>query len=118
MAILSVPWDLRALWSIFSGVAKVYLIFLVVVVLYTVVGLIKRDQTKRLQQLHYFCLLLLGIVFSNECFGVLRAIRLSSVSLSAQGIETFEPAVAFSFIAFTLLGFLHVLQWLVSSHRS
>ena len=118
MAILSVPWDLRALWSISSGVAQVYLLFLFVVAVYTVVGLIKRDQPKRLQQLHYLGLLLFGIVFSNECFGVLRAIQLSRSSLSAIGIESFEPAVAFSFIVFTVLGFLHVLQWFRSSHRS
>jgi hypothetical protein len=118
MAILSVPWDLRALWSISSGVAKAYLFFLFVIAGYTIRALIKRGQAKRIQQVHYFCLLLFGIVFSNECFGVLRTIQLSRASLSAIGIESLEPAVAFSFIAFTILGFLHVLQWFGTSHHS
>jgi hypothetical protein len=118
MAIFSVPWDLRALWSISSHIAKLYLIFLLVVAGYTVVTLIRRGRTKWLPQLHYTCLLLFGACLSNECFGVLRAIDFSRASLTATGIEAFEPILAFSFAVFIILSVLHLLQWSLSSRHS
>ena len=41
MYILTVPWDLRALWSVTSMPAKLYLVCLFLMAAYTVIYLVK-----------------------------------------------------------------------------
>jgi hypothetical protein len=63
---------------------------------------------KTLRQFHTFLFLFFGICCANEVFATLRAIQYSSMSLSAAGIDVFEPVVAFAFFVFVVLLFLHV----------
>ncbi|SRR6266436_1670172 len=115
MSILSVLWDPRAIWAALSFVARSYLVFLLIPIIYMTVTLITRRQTTQFRQFHYLCLLFFGVCLSNECFGLLRSLRFSTASLSALSIESFEPTVAFSFVVLAVLSFLHLLQWFVSS---
>lgn len=117
MPLLSVQWDLRALWATLTVVSKLYLLFLSLAGVYTGVALIRRGTEISLPRLHYLSLLLFGVCISNECFGALRAIQLSRASLSPVGIEVFGPAIALSFVVFTVLTLLHLLQWFQSSRR-
>jgi hypothetical protein len=137
MYILTVPWDLRALWSVTSISAKLYLVCLFLVAAYTIVCLAKaiyylrtlplRESSdaqlfratlaarmRHLRQIHFLFLLIFGAFFASEFFGIIRAIRYSSASLSAVGMEIFEPAAGFAFVVFAVLSFLHAIQWFVS----
>jgi len=70
---------------------------------------------ENLRQLHTLFFFLFGIVFANEIFAILRAIGYSSMSLSALRIGVFEPIIAFAFLVFAVLTFLHALQWVVAA---
>ena len=112
MAILSIPWDVRALWAALTLTMKLYVLFLFGVVIWTLVALIRGRLARQTRDLHYLALLLFGVCLSNECFAAMRAIKFSMASLSPVGIEAFEPAVAVSFVVFAVLTCLHVLSWL------
>ena|ERR1700687_1094081 len=138
MFILTVPWDLRALWAPVSVSARLYLLCLFVMAVYTVFRLMKvslylrilrkqgpgkappllrQTRTARLRhlrQLHFLFLLIFGACFASEFFGIIRAVQNSAVSLSAATIQIFEPAAALAFVVFVTLAFLHSLQWFVS----
>ncbi len=137
--ILTVDWNLRALWAVISLSAKLYLLCLFAMAGYTVFQLAKMIRSQRflrrqsslqvaaplqqaitakivdLRQLQFLFLLIFGDCFANECFATIRAIRYSAVSLSPATIDIFEPATAFAFVVFALLSLLHGLQWFVSS---
>jgi hypothetical protein len=138
MFILTVHWDVRALWSAISLSAKLYLFCLIVLAGYTVFRLASavkylctlRSQLageaarslqrvtsglRHLRQLHFLFLLIFGACFASECFGGIRAIQYSASSLCPATIQVFEPATAFAFVVFVILGFIHALQWFVSS---
>ena len=139
MSILSVPWDVRALWATLPFVSRLYLLFLIVIPAYTIFSLAKamirlrpferqgpdlrseplqndyRGRPRNLRQLHFFALLLFGVSLCNDFFGTIRAIQLSQASLSAARIDIFEPALAFAFTVLVALTFLHALQWFISS---
>jgi hypothetical protein len=139
MFILTVPWDLRALWATASASARLYLLCLFVMGGYTVFRLMKvsllylrilRKQgpgkapplirqtvtarLRNLRQLHFLFLLIFGACFASEFFGIIRAVQNSALSLSAATIQIFEPAAAFAFLVFVTLAFLHALQWFAS----
>jgi hypothetical protein len=138
MSILTVQWDLRALWAVITVSAKLYLVCLFLMALYTIIHLVRvmyylrtlrrRESTdtplfrptlvarmRHLRQIHFLFLLIFGAFFASEFFGIFRAIQYSMVSLSGATMEIFEPAVAFAFVVFVALSFLHALQWFVSS---
>jgi hypothetical protein len=140
MYILSVHWDLLMLWAILSLTGKLYIVCLLVSVVYTIhslsrtvvhsrsmkktsidaepagLGLIVITRTiENVRQLHFLLLLLFGVTLANEVLATLRAIRESAVSLSALGIDVFEPCAVFAFCVSGVLAFLHVLQWMVSA---
>jgi hypothetical protein len=138
MSILTVQWDLRAFWAVVTVSAKLYLVCLFLMAAYTIIHLVKvmydlktlrwREsddvellrltlvpRMRHLRQIHFLFLLIFGACFASEFFGIIRAIRYSTASLSAARMEIFEPATAFAFVVFVALSFLHVLQWVVSS---
>lgn len=140
MYILSVHWDLLMLWAILSLTGKLYIVCLMVSVVYTIHSLsravIRSRNTKKtsvdagpaglgplalmrtvenVRQLHLLLLLLFGVVFANEVFATLRAIRESAASLSALGIDVCEPCAVFAFFVFGVLSVLHLLQWMVAA---
>src|SRR5262249_34273814 len=108
MYILTVPWDLRALWSVMTVTAKFYLVCLFMSAAYSMYSLGRvewrcRQSRKRvtptdanesrlrqkldfraqsLGQLHTLLLLAFGVCCANEAFAGLRAMRYSSMSLS------------------------------------
>ncbi len=143
MFILSVPWDLRALWAILTLTAKLYVLCLLAGAGYTTYALVltalrlsairrhlltDKDKTciqlrnaatklETLRQLQVTLFLLFGICCANEVFATLRTSRYSAMSLSAIRIDTlFEPLTAFAFVVFAVLLFLHSLHWAIS-HR-
>jgi hypothetical protein len=130
MFILTVHWDVRALWSAISLSAKLYLFCLIVLAGYTVFRLASAVKylgeaarslqrvtsgLRHLRQLHFLFLLIFGACFASECFGGIRAIQYSASSLCPATIQVFEPAIAFAFVVFVILGFIHALQWFVFS---
>jgi hypothetical protein len=147
MYILSVHWDLVAMWAMLSLPGKFYLACLLASVVYTsylltrtlvrLHGLNKETipigaELRRLtlpgiesgietvRQLHLLLLFLFGATLANEVFGTLRGIRYASMSLSGARVDVFEPCASFSFIVFGVLTLLHIFQWIASvqSRRS
>jgi len=55
------------------------------------------------------------MTLANEVFATLREIRESAVSLSALGIDVFDPCAVFAFCVFGVLAIVHVLQWMASA---
>ena len=118
MYIVTVPWDIRAIWAVLTIISKAYLVFLLIASIYMALALIRtKAAIHTVRQLHYACFLLFGVCLSDGCFASVRAVRHSMVSLSASGIEAFEPIIAFSFAVLTVLSFLQILQWIVSSRH-
>lgn len=137
MYILAMHWDLRALWGVLTITAQLYILCLTVGTFYSTYSLIRiafrlnrlrgSDETdsfrlfqmssklETLRQFHLCLLLLFGIDCANEVVATLRAIRYSSMSLSAPTMDIFEPLAAFSFFILVVLLFLHVFQWAVST---
>jgi hypothetical protein len=138
MLILTIHWDVRAIWSALTVTARLYFICLVAgsacsTYSFARIGWNLRQMRKRListdkneamvrlrqmarkartlQQLHTLLFLLFGVCSANEVFAGLRAIQNSLVSLSALGIDEFGPFVAFAFVVFTILSILHMLWW-------
>lgn len=137
MYILTVPWDLRMLWSVMSMSGKLYLVCLFVMAAYTIVysarvtyylrtliALGSSDaqriratlvsRMRHLRQIHFLFLLVFGAFFASEFFGIIRAIRYSDASLSAVRMEIFEPAAGLAFVVFAVLSFLHIIQLFIS----
>ena len=142
MFILTVHWDIRAVWSVLTPTAKFYVFCLLLAALATTYVLgqaifrIRRlrkgvasidvaiaarcaTEVKRrienLCQLHLLLLFLFGMIFANEMFALVRAIESSSMSLSAARIDICEPITALAFFVFGVLLFLHILQWIVAT---
>jgi hypothetical protein len=142
MYILTVPWDLRSLWAIFTVTAKFYIVCLLIAAAYTIFFLARTALRLRraskdaasadaarvkprlveitkgidnLRQFHTLLFLLSGVSCANEMFATLRTVRYSWMSLSAARIDVFEPVVAFAFFVFALLVFLHAFQWTVAA---
>jgi hypothetical protein len=143
MFILTVRWDFRLLWAVLTITAKIYILCLLTGALFSTYSLARiasrfRQLTKHLssadkketrlrlkamttqiqtlRQFHTLLLLLFGVCCANEVFATFRAIRYSSMSLSAARLEVFEPVAAFVFFVFIVLLFLHAFQWAVA-HR-
>jgi hypothetical protein len=135
MYILTVDWDLRALWMALTITARVYLLCLLVAVVYAAIRLIQalinlhvrgrksldsvelarmRRGTDSVRQLTLLMLFLFGMVFANEMFAGIRSIKYSAASLSALTIDVFEPSAAFAFVVFCTLSLLHGSQWLIT----
>lgn len=137
MYIFSVRWDLIALWKVLALTAKLYVFLLLVFFVSSVYALLRElagarsyqktslavegelrkpflkiaRSIENVRQLSLFFLLLFGLTLANEVFATLRSIRESALSLSARGVEIFEPCAAFSFVVFVVLTLLHVFQW-------
>jgi hypothetical protein len=138
MLILSVPWDFRSLWAVLTLTAKLYIICLLVASAYTTYSLTRIAVRRRkianlekadmllldkmiataqtLRELHTMLFLLFGLCWSNELFATLRGIQHSVDSLSAASFDVFGPAIAFAFVVFAVLLFLHGFRWTVA-HR-
>lgn len=139
MFILSVPWDLRALWVVLTITSRAYVLCFVAGLLYSTysfphIGLRLRQLLKHMpstsrkdarprrlgmsgevRQFHTLLLLVFGVCFVNETFATLRTIRYSEMSLCPIGIEAFEPALALAFCVLAALAFLHAFQWAVAA---
>jgi hypothetical protein len=141
MLILTVPWDVRAIWSVLTPTAKFYVLCLLLAVVATTYSLgqaifrIRRLRTsvapmdaeiaelratevkgriENLRQLHLLLFFMFGMFFANEMFALVRAIEHSSMSLSAARIDICEPITALAFFVFGVLLFLHIFQWIVA----
>jgi hypothetical protein len=142
MYILSVRWDLLAMWAMLSLPGKFYLACLLASAVYTsylltrtlvrLHGLNKEripigaelrrltvlgieSSIEAVRQLHLLLLFLFGATLANEVFGTLREIRYASMSLSGARVDVFEPCAWFSFIVFGVLTLLHIFQWIVAA---
>jgi hypothetical protein len=137
MYILAMHSDLRALWSVFTLTARLYILCLMAGTFYSTYSLVRitfrlnrirrsavsdsvrvfemSSRVESLRQFHLFLLLLFGVDCANEVVATLRAIQYSSASLSAARMDIFKPLAAFSFFVFVVLLFLHVFQWAVST---
>jgi CDP-diglyceride synthetase len=138
MLILSVPWDFRSLWAALTVTAKLYIICLLAASAYTTYSLtritVRLRKTAKLEQAHMLIVhemaakaktlreshtmlfLLFGLCWSNDLFATLRGIQHSVDSLSATSFGVFGPVVAFAFVVFAVLLFLHGFRWAVA-HR-
>jgi hypothetical protein len=138
MFILSVPWDFRSLWAALTLTAKLYMVCLFVAMAYSSYCLVRiavrlrrmarngnltrallnemRSKTQTVCELHVMLFLFFGLCWSNEAFVLRRSIQYASESLSFDGINPFEPFVAFIFVVFAILIFLHAFRWAVA-HR-
>ena len=76
-----------------------------------------RTKTQSLFKFHTMLFLLFGLSASNEVFNVLRGIQNSAVSLSGARFDVFGPVVAFAFVVFAVLLFLHGFRWAVVTVR-
>jgi hypothetical protein len=142
MFILTVPWDIRAIWSILTPTAKFYVLCLLLAAVATTYFLgqaifLKRrlrnavtsmdaaiaercatevkGRIENLRQLHLLLFFLFGMFFANEMFALFRTIEHSSMSLSAARIDICEPITVWSFFVFGVLLLLHIFQWIVSA---
>lgn len=140
MYILSVHWDLLMLWAILFLTAKLYIFCLLAAVVYTIyslsramvrfrsaqrttadaepagLGLLAIARTiENVRQLLLLLLYLFGVTLANEVFATLRAVRESAVSLSALGVDVFEPCAAFAFFVSGVLAVLHTFQWIIAA---
>ena len=142
MYILSVGWDLLAMWAMLSLIGKFYLACLLASVGYTSYLLIRtlvrlhglnkeripigaelrrltlvdiESSIETVRQLHLLLLFLFGATLANEVFGALRGIRYASMSLSGARVDVFEPCASFSFIVFGVLTLLHIFQWIAAA---
>ena len=142
MFILTVPWDVRAIWSVLTPTAKFYVLCLLMAALATTYFLgqaifrIRRlrksvasmdaaiagrcatgvkGRIENLRQMHLLLFFLFGMLFANEMFALVRAIEHSSMSLSAARIDICEPITALAFFVFAVLLFLHIFQWIVAA---
>ena len=135
MLILSVPWDFRSLWALLTITTKFYAICLFGGAIFSsyslarIVVWLHRDarnkivtkepaemgkKVQSLREFHTMLFLLFGLCASNEVFSVLRVIQHSEVSLSPVGFGVFGPVVAFVFLVFGVLLFLHIFRWVVT----
>ena len=142
MFILTVRWDVRAIWSVLTPTARFYVLCLLLAAVATTyflgqsifrmrrllngvtsidAAIAGRCATKvkgrieNLRQLHLLLFFLFGMIFANEMFALVRAIEHSSMSLSAARIDICEPITALAFFVFGVLLFLHILQWIVAT---
>jgi hypothetical protein len=142
MFILTVHWDIRAVWSVLTPTAKFYAFCLLLAAVATTYYLGQaifrlrrlrkgvasidtaiaarcatevKGRIENLCQLHQLMFFLFGMIFANEMFALVRAIEDSSMSLSAARIDICEPITALAFFVFGVLLFLHILQWIVAT---
>lgn len=142
MVILTVHWDLLLLWEVLTITAKFYFICLMATAAYSTYFLARialrlrqllkhkassethrelfrvtevRKRIENLRRFHTLLFLLFGVCCANEAFATIQAIKRSAQSLSAVGIEAFEPFTAFVFAVFLVFVFLHVFQWTVAA---
>ena len=135
MSIFSTPWDVRALWSIMTHAAHLFLLSLFLVAVIVAVKLAKvflalrkmpsldEEAKKALamvnasriynaQQLLGLMRLIFGIIVSNEIFACIRSVSLSRMSLSQLALsEALEAPVAMTFVVFAVFSILHVSVW-------
>jgi hypothetical protein len=141
MFILTMHWDLRALFAGLTITARLYVFSLVAAAAYSTYtsasmvfrfyrvskNLVTDDNDVRtrlpemassvetLRQFHTLLFLMFGVCCANEAFAILRAIQYSSASLSAARMDIFEPVTAFAFFVFAVLLVLHIFQWAVAA---
>jgi hypothetical protein len=140
MFILTIHWDLRALFAGLTITSRSYVLGLMVAALYSTCLLVRMvfrlyrgsknlatdddvrtrlvkmaSRVETLRQLHTLLFLLFGVCCANEVAAILRAIQYSSASLSAARMDIFEPVTAFAFFAFAVLLVLHIFQWAMAA---
>jgi hypothetical protein len=141
MFILTMHWDLRALLAGLTITARFYVFALLASVVYSTFSSVRSvfslyrvsrnrvidvndrrslllemaSRIQNLRQFHTLLFLLFGACCANEVIAILRAIQYSSASLSAAGMDIFEPVTAFAFFVFVVLLVLHIFQWAVAA---
>ena len=141
MFILTLHWDLRALFAALTITARFYIFGFMAAAVYSTYssvriafllnrvsksladdasgarpGLCKMaGKVETLRQFHTFLFLLFGACCAIEVVAILRTIQLSFVSLSAARMDIFGPVAAFAFFVFAVLLMLHILQWAVAA---
>jgi hypothetical protein len=128
MNLLSVNWDIRAIWMILPLLSKFCLSFLfasgfftMVVTLASILGAKTSEQLARsanrvanLRQFQTFAFYFFGVCLADHLFAAIKAIERSTMSLQAEGIDVFCPMAWFAFIGFLTLLSSHSLQWFAS----
>jgi hypothetical protein len=140
MFILTVPWDVRAIWAALTVTTRVYVVFLLLITGVTVyiscqaifcIGRLRESfstdevtsgrspskiqkRVESLRQLHLLSFFLFGMVFTNELFALVRGLKHSSMSLSA-AIDVCEPILALGFVVLGVISSLHIFQWIVAT---
>ena len=134
-SLLSVRWDLRAIWQILTFVAQIYLTGLFGTIIFTIgtsartLWLLRQladrtgqESTAAFQELAWrihslrqfltLAFLVFGVVLANEVFASLRTVRPSYMSLSEYRLsDALEAPTAFAFVSLSTFFCLHVLQW-------
>jgi hypothetical protein len=128
MNLLSVDWDIRALWMMLPLLSKICLLFLLTFTLFTtkvtltIILRVKNSQhlawstncLANLRQFQTLAFYFFGVCLADHLFAAIKAIERSIMSLQAERIDPFGPMAWFAFIAFLTLLFSHSLQWLAS----
>jgi len=132
MNLLSVNWDLHAIWTMLPLLTKLCLVLCSFTALLTVIlsfksALQMKNPCKlarcsnRLANLGEFQVLVLyifGACLADHLFASIRAIERSKMSLQAVGVEAFDSLAWFAFIGFLTLLFSHSVRWFTSSRLS
>ena len=128
MNLLSVNWDIRALWMILPLLSKICLIFLFTSALFTIIVTLtsilrvkssehlagSTNHVANLRQFQTFAFYFFGACLADHLFAVIKTIERSTMSLQAEGIDAFGPMAWFAFVGFLTLLFSHSLQWFAS----
>jgi hypothetical protein len=128
MNLLSVDWDLRALWMILPLLSKICLIFLFTSALFTIIVTFtsilrvkssehlarSANRVANLRQFQTFAFYFFGVCLADHLFAAIKAIERSTMSMQAEGIDALGPMAWFAFMGFLTLLFSHTLQWFAS----
>jgi hypothetical protein len=139
MTSLSHSWDLRSLWEMLSGLAKIYFFLLFIGSLYSLYSLVRiavrvyrrklpraddegvssyakiSRRLQTLRQFHWFLFLSFGLCCANELILGVRASRLIDIG-SYDGVDILDSVLPFAFSVMLVLLLLHTGQWMVASY--
>jgi hypothetical protein len=128
MNLLSVDWDIRALWLMLPVLSRICLLFLLTSTLFTtkvsltIILKVKSSQhlarsTNRLENLRQFqtfTFYFFGVCLADHLFATVKAIERPTLSLQAVGVDAFSLMAWFAVIGFLILLSSHSVQWFAS----
>lgn len=138
-SLLSVEWDVRAMWHTLSGTAQIYFFALIGCVVWItarrakVLRLLRqsrwdaekicaikraksRSQMRANQQLLLLMILIFAAVLANEIFLCLRTAQLSRFFLSEYHVEeALQVPMAFAFLSACAFIYSHFICWIVEA---